>query len=615
MVPTEVFPMSNNEILQLDANFTDWKATSGAGLTGVEPFLYYSVDHILKNYNLPVEDVKYGITDHPNDGGIDAFYILANRNTVVRDGLEIGKSGTDRLRIILFQSKSSESETGYKAEDIGKFTRFIDDLLDLSKDASKFHYKYEGHLVTIMNTFKNKYLEIAGNFPKVQIDFYYVTKGDETTTTKVVQDSINELSAMIKKHLGDSTSTFYPVNTQALLGYIKKRKQKVRQLKWAGAVPLPIGAGYVGLVYLREWYEFLKDENGDLDELIFESNVRGYRGNSAVNRQLRETLDKADANFWQLNNGITLISSNKLQPIDSMNLNIEDPQVVNGLQTSRTVFRYYQAKKPLTTDERSVLVRVLQISDEGTRNAVIRATNSQNSMQPSALRGTDNIHRQIEDLFKKYGFFYDRRPGFYRDQGAPIEKIIGYTELIQAVICLLLHRPDDARGRPGDYIKLNKKGDMKYASIFQMDASGSAKQPLGFYLKVVQIVRKVDEFLEAEGVQRGDLNNLSFYVAFYVCAVMTQKTNPNADSIMAIESTLIGSELKKVYPIVSDVYKQLAKAKNLADDNRDAVAKGTEFLKELRALLANQNYPQDAAMPKEKKKRKVKDVIKKGKVT
>jgi AIPR protein len=326
--------MSNNEIMRLDANFTKWKNTSGVGLQGVEPFLFYSVDNILKPYNLSFEDVRYGITDNPNDGGIDAFYILANRNTVVRDDIDLASSGTDRLRLVLFQSKSSDSETGFKADDIDKFARFADDLLDLGKDPAQFHYKYEGHLRTIMQTFKTKYLSIAGNFPTVEIDFYYVTKGDETKISQTDQDAIDRLDAAVKKHLGDSLPHLYPVNTQSLLKYAAMHRQKVRSLKWAEAQPLPIGDGYIGLVKLKDWYAFLRDETGELDDLIFESNVRGFRGNSAINRHIFDSLQSSSIPFWQLNNGVTIVSSNKLQPMDSMNLNIEDPQIVNGLQTS-----------------------------------------------------------------------------------------------------------------------------------------------------------------------------------------------------------------------------------------------------------------------------------------
>jgi hypothetical protein len=124
--------MSQNEILHLEANFGDWKAKRAPGLKGVEPFLYYTIEQVLKPYNLEDVDIRYGITDHPNDGGIDAIYFIANRNTLVRDDLDIATSGTRNVRLLIMQAKSSLTETGFNAEDVEKFTRFTDDLLSLS---------------------------------------------------------------------------------------------------------------------------------------------------------------------------------------------------------------------------------------------------------------------------------------------------------------------------------------------------------------------------------------------------------------------------------------------------------------------------------------------------
>jgi hypothetical protein len=42
---------------------------------------------------------------------------------------------------------------------------------------------------------------------------------------------------------------------------------------------------------------------------------------------------------------------------------------------------------------------------------------------------TDQIHRDIEELFKGSGLFYDRRKGFYKDQGKPIKKIVSVNLL------------------------------------------------------------------------------------------------------------------------------------------------------------------------------------------
>src|SRR5690606_5720023 len=140
-------------------------------------------------------------------------------------------------------------------------------------------------------------------------------------------------------------------------------------------------------------------------------------------------------------------------------LTVDDPQIVNGLQTSRVIF---DTLKKGTEDNRTVLIRIIETTDQKTQDRIIKATNSQNRMQPASLRMTDQIHRDIEQIFHSDGLFYDRRKGFYKDQGKPIKKIISANAVAQAVISIILQRPDDARARPGDYFK----DEAKYQSIF-----------------------------------------------------------------------------------------------------------------------------------------------------
>ncbi len=314
--------MSQNDVLSLESNFKIWCKARANGLQ-VQPFLYYCVEQVLKPYNLRDEDILYGITDHPNDGGIDAIYFLINRNIPVRDDLDVASSGVTRIRLVIIQAKSSERETGFKAADVDKFIFFTDELLDLSQsDASRFAHKYQKHLVTIMQTFKDKYLQVGGTFPEVEIEYYYITKADETVPGPATDDSIQRLEVIVKKHMRDARFTFHAINTQRLLDYVKKRRQTTRILKWARHPPLPIADSYLGVVKMSDYFSFLKDESGSLDELIFESNVRGYQQNTPVNRQIRKTLEnKSSVDFWLLNNGVTIISGGgKLQPVDAMTL-------------------------------------------------------------------------------------------------------------------------------------------------------------------------------------------------------------------------------------------------------------------------------------------------------
>jgi hypothetical protein len=145
-------------------------------------------------------------------------------------------------------------------------------------------------------------------------------------------------------------------------------------------------------------------------------------------------------------------------------MTIEDPQIVNGLQTSREIYSYSvgESGKGIAKDTRTVLVRVIQTAEPKLQDKIIRATNSQNKMIPASLRMTDQVHRDIEEIFRKFHFYYDRRKGYYRDQAMPIRRIISVNEVVQSVVSILLQRPDDARGRPGDYFKI----DTKYESVF-----------------------------------------------------------------------------------------------------------------------------------------------------
>ena len=206
----------------------------------------------------------------------------------------------------------------------------------------------------------------------------------------------------------------------------------------------------LGTRFPEDYRAFLLDEHGDLHERIFESNVRGFQQNTPVNIGIRKTLQNpGQADFWLLNNGIIILAA-KTEPAGYKMLKIEDPQIVNGLQTSRQIYNYYRQTNASNSDEHRILVRVIRETDEAVRDDIIRATNSQNKMPPEALRATDRIHGQIEALFRQYDLYYDRRKGYYKDEGKPIAKIVSVMELLQAMLAIALRRPDDARARPRD---------------------------------------------------------------------------------------------------------------------------------------------------------------------
>jgi len=158
---------------------------------------------------------------------------------------------------------------------------------------------------------------------------------------------------------------------------------------------------------------------------------------------------------------------------------------------------------------------------------------------------TGEVHRDLEDLFKRHGLYYDRRPGFYKDQGKPIDKIISFNEVTQAAIAILLHHPDDARARPGDYIGAaeGKKAGEKHKMLFRPRQS-SKELELSAYLKCVLIVRSVEDFIKGiSGIDYGDRRNLLFYVAYYVASKIANTPTPSIEDVFSITSSHITQQV------------------------------------------------------------------------
>ena len=156
---------------------------------------------------------------------------------------------------------------------------------------------------------------------------------------------------------------------------------------------------------------------------MFEANVRDYQGRTQVNDAIQASLqDKATEDFWWLNNGISILATKA--SLGGKTLTMEDPQIVNGLQTSREIYNYCKGSDE-TNDERKILVRVMVPTEEESRDRIIKATNSQTVVLLSSLRATDKIHRDIEEYLRPRGLFYDRRKNYYRNEGKPRNKIVG----------------------------------------------------------------------------------------------------------------------------------------------------------------------------------------------
>ena len=289
------------------------------------------------------------------------------------------------------------------------------------------------------------------------------------------------------------------------------------------------------LAQLNRFAEFLTDDSGALREYILEPNVRDYQGRqNPVNKDIREAIEASEVKeFWWLNNGITILADKC--HVAAGKVQIDSPELVNGLQTSHEIFSAFSQLN--REDKRTVLVRVILPPDDQTRRRIIKATNNQTTVSPLSLRATDDIHFDIEAVLKVNGIFYDRRKGEQRRLRRPVSRIMSIKELGQAVLAVVLQRPNDARARPMSVLG-KEKG---YKSVFDVKADTL------LFLACALIDYEVVNYLQKQDSLNRDIkNDVRYYTCMCLAAYLAGKATPSKAEIAALTKTVLKAPVQQV---------------------------------------------------------------------
>jgi len=346
----------------------------------------------------------------------------------------------------------------------------------------------------------------------------------------------------------------------------------------------PISCGeqsFISLVNLIDFYDFICDADGYLQKSIFEANVRDYQGEIQVNQGIQKSLaNPSGEDFWFLNNGITLIASKA--SLSGKTLTIENPQIVNGMQTSFKIYEHF-SETGQREDHRNILVRVIGLNEtpeeNSTRNRIIQATNSQTRIPIASLRATDTIHFILEEFLKSFGYYYDRRKNYYKNEKKPLDKIISITYLAQGIMSIVLRRPNDARARPSTLLRDNEN----YESIFNNE------YPMPLYPQIINILKNIESYLRnmhptVSGTER---NNYKFHLSMFASLLVVNNPRATVQDIIDIEINDISTDiLDKCYKEISSIYSSYGYGSNFASKSRDVV---TQIIKQLEEMTYNIN--------------------------
>lgn len=186
----------------------------------------------------------------------------------------------------------------------------------------------------------------------------------------------------------------------------------------------------IGSVTLPDLYTFLsayRDQTEDLDQL-YEKNVRRFLGGrKRVNKGMQQTLLNDPDQFGLYNNGITLVVKD-FQPADGQSYTLVEPYVVNGCQTTRTIWEVFQTRLAQSkrsnpydlerwqkkADQGVVVTKIVKVGQGGENllQNITRYTNSQNAVTEKDFITLENeFRRWAREMADKYGLFLEIQRG------------------------------------------------------------------------------------------------------------------------------------------------------------------------------------------------------------
>lgn len=192
----------------------------------------------------------------------------------------------------------------------------------------------------------------------------------------------------------------------------------------------------VGSIGLLDIYQFLKryrEQTGDLDR-IYEKNVRRFLGGRGkVNKAMQSTLRDAPERFGLYNNGITIVVQDF--KVDDHHVGLSDPYIVNGCQTTRTIWEVFHNRLNLggtgvnpeidtwkaKASNGVVVAKIVKVGQSGETllQAITRYTNSQNAIrEKDFLALTNDFKTWQREMASRYDLYLEIQRGGWDSQKA-----------------------------------------------------------------------------------------------------------------------------------------------------------------------------------------------------
>jgi hypothetical protein len=354
------------------------------------------------------DDVVY--CDGTGDGGIDIACLQRGDDT------EDNSNGGDTWYLVQSKYGSAFAGTSTLIEEAQKLIDTIDGKRNnLSSLATG--------LVERLQTFRAQASE------KDKLVLVYAVQRPLSENEK---RAVEDIKAMGKNRLGAmfdtdtvSLETIYH-RTLEDISHIKKTRVSITAHLVPSGEEMLVGS--VGLVQLFDFLKNYKSATGDID-MLYEKNVRKFLGGRRkVNKGIENTILTKPERFGLYNNGITIVVEAFQQLPNNIEYELTEPFVVNGCQTTRTIwevlYRKLEAggtgKNPeLEAWKRSlgkgiVVIKIVKVGVRGDEllTETTRYTNSQNAVSEKDFIALESdFQKWSKTMATKYNVFLEIQRG------------------------------------------------------------------------------------------------------------------------------------------------------------------------------------------------------------
>lgn len=330
----------------------------------------YTVFHLAA---CDAQDAANSIVDGGDDNGIDAIYY-----------------DDSEAKLYLVQSKWIHNGIGEPDNgSVKKFIAGIHDLLSLNLD--RFNKKITKRQDEISGFMSNPNLQIiavlafTGNSELSDLstrDFNDLLDNVNDPSEMINWRSLNQ--GLLHKSLTEDLNS--PIAADIAVHYWGK----VQEPKYA--IYGQVNAAEIAKIWL------------DYKDRVVAKNLRSALGDTDVNNEIRESLDKWPDLFWYYNNGITATASQvtKLPYGGGKNdlgfFRCEGMHIVNGAQTVSTIGKFLEKNPSADLSNCFVQFRVISLQDGGEEfgDEVTKTNNRQNKIESRDFVSQDPEQKRIK---------------------------------------------------------------------------------------------------------------------------------------------------------------------------------------------------------------------------